>query len=77
MAYGHAERNLALIRQLEDDVRRLLEMPAGTRLAEPVEVAGNRESARKDQPEERQLTQLAASKAARTAFGTRPRSRTW
>jgi hypothetical protein len=49
MAYGHAERNLALIRQLEADVRRLLEMP-GTRLAEPVELTGNRENACKDRP---------------------------
>jgi hypothetical protein len=32
MRYGDAERNLAFIRQLEVDVRRLLEMRAGTGL---------------------------------------------
>ncbi len=64
MAYGHAERNLALIRQLEADVRRLLEMPAGTRLAEPVEVAGNRESASKDRPD---IDESLASRRSQTS----------
>jgi hypothetical protein len=51
MGYGHAERNLAFICQLEADVRRLLEMRAGTGLAEPVEVTGNRENASKKRSE--------------------------
>jgi hypothetical protein len=51
MAYGHAERNLATIRQLEDDLRRMIEMRAGTELAEPVEVTGNRGNANREDPE--------------------------
>jgi hypothetical protein len=55
MAYGHAERNLACIRQLEADLARQLELRArtglATGLAEPVELTGTREPASQESPE--------------------------
>jgi hypothetical protein len=41
MGYGHAERNLALIHQLEADVRRLRELRGGPVPAEWVEGTGH------------------------------------
>jgi hypothetical protein len=41
MAYGHAERNLALIRQLEAETRQLLlSVPAQEDLVPPLETDG-------------------------------------
>ncbi len=55
MTYGHAERNLAFIRQLEADLERQLELRArtglATGLAEPVELTGNREPASQLSPD--------------------------
>jgi hypothetical protein len=45
MSYGHAERNLALIRQLEAETRQLLDslsQPDQERLAEPASPGGAR-----------------------------------
>ena len=47
MAYGHAERNLALIRQLEAETRQLLE---GLDHPDPEQSAWLRESAAKGRP---------------------------
>ena len=50
MAYGHAERNLACIRQLEADLRKQMEMRNGTALVEAVDVTGNRETGQQGEP---------------------------
>lgn len=51
MAYGHAERNLAFVLQLEAETRKLLKVCAGTRLPEPADATAHRENAGVDQPE--------------------------
>jgi len=53
MAYGHAERNLACMRQLEADLRKQMELRAGTELDAPVEANGTRGNASKQSPETR------------------------